>query len=67
MKMIAVCPNNCERKEFFTSAHIAQEWLVNEHGDWIEDGAEGEINHPPEADNIWSCAECGSTATVTYV
>jgi hypothetical protein len=59
-----VCPGGSSHKTFFTGAHVVEEWLVDEHGDFIEvtDNG-GEIASPPDPDNVWVCAECGSAET----
>lgn len=61
--MKARCPNSPEHKEFVTTAHIVQDWVVNEKGDFLQVVTECvETTHQPDPDNIWSCRECGAEA-----
>ena len=63
--MHARCPKNPDHKKFVTSASEVHDWLVDEHGNFLEDRGCTETLHKPHADNIWECAECGYTAVVT--
>ena len=60
----ATCPNGCERKEFYTVAHVMEEWLVDEHGEYIETHCGIQTSKKPDPDNTWCCAECGAEAHV---
>jgi predicted RNA-binding Zn-ribbon protein involved in translation (DUF1610 family) len=56
------CPN-CGGKQFIVSAHVVQEWLVDDHGCFeqlIEDCIE--IAHEPDDSDIWECNDCGHEA-----
>lgn len=56
------CPN-CGCEEFFVTAHVAQDWLVDKDGDFME--VENEcvaVTHQPKDDDIWQCADCGYDA-----
>jgi hypothetical protein len=66
MIMRAVCPENKEHNEFYTTAHVLQEWKVTPEGTFIEE-IEGslEVVHGPDSGNTWECAECGATAEVS--
>jgi len=61
----AVCPNNPEHDEFITVAHISQDWLVDRHGNFLE-----EVEHcletvaRPRSGNSWTCNVCGADAVV---
>ena len=58
------CPEDPNHKRFITVAHISQDWLVDEHGDFIKvTDATGEVVHGPNHGNIWTCAECGCDET----
>ena len=60
MKSKYICPR-CGGKEFFTTAHVAQEWKVNEKGNFIECTEDCiEVDAGPDDDNIWFCAKCGA-------
>ena len=64
--MKATCPNNPAHNRFVTVAHVTEDWLVDEHGGFIQvaDGSESEILHVPHPDNIWTCVICGAQAKV---
>jgi hypothetical protein len=67
LKLTARCPNDANHKQFVTTCHVTEEWLVDEHGEFIviaDDGV-GEVVHGPDPDNEWTCAECGVEAVVT--
>lgn len=64
--MKATCPNSAEHKQFFTTAHVMEEWLVDETGEFIKKVNFVETVHPPNPDNPWTCAECGTEAEVTW-
>lgn len=64
--MKAVCPNNVNHKKFLVTAHVTQEWEVDEGGDFIRcTSACDDVTHNPDPQDIWSCSECGAEATVT--
>ena len=57
--MKATCPNNPEHRRFITTAHVSQEWLVDETGDFIEELVSClDITHRPDSGNEWVCADC---------
>lgn len=56
--MHATCPNNPEHKRFLTVAHVSEEWLVNENGDFIEKKQVLETVQEPSPDNSWYCYDC---------
>ena len=56
------CPK-CGGTEFIVSAHVVQDWLVDENGNYIrtvEDYVE--TSHRPDDDDIWMCYQCGHDA-----
>tara|TARA_R110002153_G_scaffold28881_1_gene88851 strand:+ start:560 stop:754 length:195 start_codon:yes stop_codon:yes gene_type:complete len=63
--MKATCPNGCKSKKFITVAHVAEDWLVDEEGDFIDRIASQEVVADPDPGNTWQCDECGEEATVT--
>lgn len=63
--MEARCPNNPEHKQFVTVAHVMEDWLVDEHGNWVETLGSGETSFKPDPGNIWTCHVCGAQAEVT--
>jgi len=64
--MKAVCPNDLNHKKFITVAHIAQGWVVDESGNFLEVAKEcTETVAAPDPGNSWICKECGAEATVS--
>ena len=64
--MKAVCPKDPEHKKFITTAHISEDWIVDEHGNFLEHPAnpDAQVTHGPDSRNNWSCAVCGAAAKV---
>jgi hypothetical protein len=58
------CPECPEHKFFITIAHVAQDWLVNVHGDFMATWDTTETVAPPRKGNSWTCATCGADANV---
>lgn len=56
------CPK-CGAMSFYVTAHVTQDWVVDENGDWIrtEDDCV-EVTHFPNDDDVWDCANCGFSA-----
>lgn len=65
MNIVATCPKDPTHKRFETTAHVMQEWVVDEHGSFISVARDLQTDHGPDPDNIWNCATCGAEATVT--
>lgn len=63
--MRAICPNDENHKEFITSAHIMQDWVVDDSGDFIRVHEDLVTTHKPDPDNEWTCAICKERAVVT--
>ena len=63
--MKATCPNNPDHKEFVTTAHVMQEWKVDENGEFIDVTDDSlEVSHWPSSYNLWTCNECYADAVV---
>jgi len=60
--MTAQCPKDPTHKRFVTVAHVSEDWLVDEDGDFIEVVGDGETSSKPDPGNIWTCHECGAEA-----
>jgi hypothetical protein len=60
----AKCPKKCKSKQFVTTAHVMEEWKVDEHGVFLEVITNLETTHGPNPANIWSCVGCGAQAIV---
>ena len=64
--MKATCPNNPDHKEFITVAHVAQDWVVDDEGNFINTWCNAtEVVAPPHPDNIWWCKKCNAEAIIT--
>jgi hypothetical protein len=64
--MKATCPNDPNHKEFLTVAHVTEDWVVDEFGEFVEiwDQNQTEVVANPHPDNTWTCKICGATAVV---
>lgn len=63
--MKATCSKKgCTSKKFVTVAHVVEEWVVNEYGDFEEKLETLETTHGPDPQNSWTCQECGAAALV---
>ena len=62
--MKAICPTNKNHKQFTTVAHVMEEWLVDETGNFIEVKESLQTTHGPDIGNICTCVECGAEAEV---
>lgn len=62
--MKATCPNNCPNPRFHTTAHVQEQWEVDETGEYIKTIGCLDITHEPNPDNRWTCAHCGAEARV---
>jgi hypothetical protein len=54
-----VCPNNAAHNRFHTTAHVAQDWIVDGAGNWLETTEDcTDIVHAPNTGNYWICDTC---------
>ena len=54
-----ICPK-CGGKKFIVTAHVTQDWIVDEDGCYIETVEPcGEVTHHPDGDDLWTCCNCG--------
>ena len=52
------CPK-CGHKTFYVTAHVVQDWKVDENGTYLETMDDCiEVTHYPDDIDIWSCANC---------
>ena len=57
-----ICPNGCG-DEFFTAAHVMQEWKVDGFGVFIAvENSFLQVTHGPHIENTWTCVVCGADA-----
>ena len=62
------CTKNKAHKRFLTTAHVMQEWVVDEYGEYIRTTRNGqclEVTAEPDPDNAWTCEICGADAQIT--
>jgi hypothetical protein len=60
----ARCPKNKKHNRFVTVAHVAEDWVVDEKGNWMETIGTLETTAPPNIHNTWACHFCGEEAIV---
>lgn len=63
--MKAVCPTDPSHNRFTTTAHVMEEWEVDEEGDWVRTISTLQVTHGPDVDNVWTCVSCGAEADVS--
>lgn len=57
------CPK-CGGTEFIVSAHVAQDWLVDENGNFLEVTEDcTDVVHQPDDGDVWQCDSCGYAAS----
>jgi len=62
--MKAKCPNSDEHKRFLTIAHVSEEWIVDEAGEFVDRNAFLDVDEGPQVGNSWTCFTCGAEADV---
>ena len=63
--MKLVCPKDSTHKRFSASAHVTEDWVVDEHGVWLENCDEPQqLVSGPHFD-VSVCHECGEWAITT--
>lgn len=59
------CPNDATHNEFHVTVRVAQDWLVDEGGHFLECTDEcSQIYSGPQSDSYYECALCGEVAEV---
>jgi hypothetical protein len=63
--MKITCPKNVTHKEFYTTAHVTEEWVVDGGGDFshVTEG-EAEVVHRPDSQDLFTCCVCGEEGKV---
>lgn len=62
MRTIKICPK-CGAMSFIVTAHVTQDWVVDENGSYLHTQEEcGEVTHQPDDSDIWTCNNCGYDA-----
>lgn len=52
------CPK-CGCTEFLVTAHVCQDWKVDENGEFLEIINEcSQVTHHPDDNDIWQCFQC---------
>lgn len=61
---IAVCSkDHTHNAGFITTAHVAQDWIVDKNGNFKALSADAtDIIASPDKSNTWTCAACGAEA-----
>lgn len=58
-----ICPK-CGARSFVVTAHVTQDWLVDEHGGVLSCIDECVVvTHQPDDEDLWFCANCLHKAT----
>ena len=53
------CPK-CGGVGFFVTAHVCQDWEVDEEGEYVKVMNEcSQVTHFPDDEDIWECVNCG--------
>lgn len=53
------CPR-CQHDAFIATAHVTQDWLVDEEGEFLQCMNDCvETTHAPDDQDIWACSKCG--------
>jgi hypothetical protein len=66
MEIAVRCPDHPEKhKRFIATAHVVEEWVVDEKGNFQDTKGVLEVVHRPDPNNYWYCYECGAAAQVT--
>lgn len=58
-----MCCPKCGGKVFCATAHVTQDWELNESGTFQECLNDClEVTHFPDANDVWDCKQCGFSA-----
>lgn len=64
MNKIHICPK-CGGQEFSTTAHVMQDWVVNQCGEFLRTLDDClEVDVYPDNGNVWTCTKCGAEAVL---
>ena len=63
--MLVKCPNNPDHKRFVATAHMLEEWITDEHGNWLETVETLDVVSKPTPEDLWLCETCNEQAEVT--
>ena len=61
-KWKVICPRNPEHKEFSVTAHVAEDWKVDERGNFISVIATIDTIHSPSKGDMFWCIACKDEA-----
>lgn len=56
------CPRNKRHKKFGVTAHVAEDWVVDESGNFLESRQCTEVVHQPDSGDLYTCDICGAEA-----
>lgn len=58
IKTPRICPK-CGGKKWIVTAHVTQDWEVNEYGEYIKTICDCvETTHSPDENDVWCCSKC---------
>jgi hypothetical protein len=67
MGLKITCPKNSKHDRFITTAHVMQEWKVDNNGELVTVTDNSlQVTHFPEEGNLFTC-KCGAEAIVEEV
>lgn len=61
------CPNDPAHAEFTVTAHVAEAWKVDRHGNFLESIRCDEVVHEPDRQDLYACHICDKRAIVEDV
>lgn len=68
MSLKITCPKSDKHRTFNVTAHVAQEWKVDENGNFLSmiESCTDVIHRPEQAD-LFACSVCGADAKVERI
>ena len=61
------CKKSLAHDHFITTAHVVEEWEVDDQADFISTSTTIETTHAPNEDNVFSCMACNSDCEVVDI
>ncbi len=58
--MKIVCPTSAVHDRFIVTAHVAEVWLTDCEGSFLETFSCEDVIHEPGLDDVWRCAICNA-------
>lgn len=62
--MKVTCPKDPSHKSFNVTAHVTEDWVVDEQGNFVEISPDNDpqVVHEPDSGDYYTCKECGTDA-----